>query len=289
MKTVLIAVDFSEGSLNSCKYAVRLAGDEEVTFHLFHIYNDQVMIPDSSFPSGLDTDAFFNSDVIIALKEQAETNMNQLLKAVEDEIKQSGKTNNIKLTYSLASGDPQWEITETCEALQPGLLIMGTRGLGEKGFLQGSMAEKIMGKAQIPVLAVPEDYQKFHFKNLLYPTNFNKSDIHTLQRLMTLFENRSFTIHVCHFLLDGENEQANILMDELKKAFEKERLDGKIKFSLVASENKEEALATFVQFNKIDLIAFLSEKKHLIKDLFRNELHKKDFFRLELPVLALHA
>ncbi len=287
MKTILIPVDFSQDSLNSCKYAISLVGKEEFTFHLFHIYNDQVMVPDSSFPSGLDTDAFFNSDVIIALKEQAENNMKSLLKEVEAEIQQSGKT-NIKLMYSLASGDPQWEITETCEELQPDLLIMGTRGLGEKGFLQGSMAEKIMEKAQIPVLAVPEDYQKFHFKNLLYPTNFDKLDIHTLQRLMALFENRSFTIHVCHFLLDGENEQANILMDELKKAFEKERLDGKIKFSLVASENKEEALATFVQFNKIDLIAFLSEKKHLIKDLFRNELHKKDFFRLELPMLALH-
>lgn len=287
MKTVLIPVDFSEGSVNSCKYAIRLAGDEEVTFHLFHIYNDQVMVPDSSFPSGLDTDAFFNSDVILALKEQAETNMHQLLKAVEAEIQQSGKT-NIKLMYSLASGDPQWEITETCEALQPDLLIMGTRGVGEKGFLQGSMAEKIMGKAQIPVLAVPEDYQKFHFKNLLYPTNFNKLDRDTLQLLFTLFEHLPFTIHVCHFLLDGENEKANLLMDELKKTFEKERLAGKIKFSVIASENKEDALETFVHFNKIDLVAFLSEKKHLIKDLFTNELHKKDFFRLELPMLAMH-
>jgi hypothetical protein len=103
-----------------------------------------------------------------------------------------------------------------------------------------------------------------------------------------LFKHLPFVIYVCHFLLDGENNQANALMDELKKAFEKERLDGKIKFSLIASENKEETLETFKQFNKIDLIAFLSEKKHIIKDLFRNELHKKDFFRLELPMLALH-
>jgi nucleotide-binding universal stress UspA family protein len=287
MKTILIPVDFSEGSLNSCKYAIRLAGQEECTFHLFHIYNDQVMIPDSSFPSGLDTDVFFNSDVILGMKEQAEKNMHDLIESVEQIIK-SKNINHIKLEYSLAGGDPQWEITETCEDLHPDLLIMGTRGQGKKGFLEGSMAEKIMGKAQIPVIAVPEDYQEFHFKNLLYPTNFNKLDIDTLQRVFHLFKHLPFVIHVCHFLLDGENNQANVLMDELKKAFEKERLEGKIKFSMIASEKKDEVLETFVHFNKIDLIAFLSEKKHLIKDLFKQELHKKDFFRLELPMLAMH-
>ncbi len=287
MKTILIPVDFSEGSLNSCKYAIRLVDEESFTFHLFHIYNDQVMVPDSSFPSGLDTDAFFNSDVILAMKVQAEQNMKSLFDEVSALLKAGGHS-NIKLTFSLAGGDPQWEITETCEELHPDILIMGTRGQGKKGFLEGSMAEKIMGKAQIPVLAVPEDYQEFHFKNLLYPTNFNKLDIHTLQRVFHLFEHLPFVIHVCHFLLDGDNDKANVLMDELKKAFEKERLEGKIKFSLIPSENKEETLETFVRFNKIDLIAFLSEKKHLIKDLFKNELHKKDFFRLELPMLALH-
>jgi len=287
MKSILIPVDFSEGSLNSCKYAIEMTASEQTIFHLFHIYNDQVMIPDSSFPAGMDTDAFFNSDVILALKKQAEENMKKLVKAVEDLLKKSGKT-NIKLSSLLAGGDPQWEITETCEDLKPDIVLMGTSGIGRKGFLKGSMAEKIMNKAQIPVLAVPEDYLKFHFNNLLYPTNFNHLDIYTLQRVFDLFEHLPFTIHVCHFLLDGENSQANILMEELEKAFEKERLSEKIKFSLVESGNKEESLETFVHFNKIDMIAFLSEKKHLIKDLFRHELHKKDFFRLELPMLALH-
>ena len=44
------------------------------------------------------------------------------------------------MTTSLQGGDPRWEITETCKELEPDLVIMGTRGMGKKGFLEGSMA-----------------------------------------------------------------------------------------------------------------------------------------------------
>ncbi|MBN2615928.1 MAG: universal stress protein [Bacteroidales bacterium] len=287
MKVVLIPVDFSDGSMNSCHYALHFLVGQSATLHLYHIYNDQIMIPDSSFPGGMDTDAFFNSDVILAMKEQAEETMKEFVSELKKYIKEQQL--EVKVAYSLEGGDPQWEITEATEELEPDLVVMGTRGQGKKGFLEGSMAEKIMNKAPVPVLAVPEDYSDYRLKNIMYPTNFNKLDIYTLKRILSLTENKKFTLHVCHFSPDKEDQEINILMEELEQAFDHELKKGTMKFSIVKSGNKIEALRTFAEYNSIDMIAFLSEKKHIIKDLFTtHDFHKKDFFNLELPMLAMH-
>ncbi len=287
MKTILIPVDFSEGSLHSCKYAMKLTGNQKVTFHLFHIYNDQVMVPDSGLPEAMDTDVFFNSDIVLALKEQAEQQMATLKKEVKKLIKSSGQ--EIAVSTSLQGGDPRWEITEICTELQPDMVIMGTRGMGKKGFLEGSMAAKIMAKVPIPVLAVPENYPGFQLRNIMFPTHFNKLDIYTLQQLFKLLSHLNFKIHICHFHLEKKNQEAGILMEELEKAFEKEKQDGKIRFVLVEAADKTEALKAFAKDNKIDMVAFLPEKGYFIKHLFSSHrLLKKDFFRLELPMLAMH-
>ncbi len=287
MKTILIPVDFSEGSLHSCKYAMNLTANQKVIFHLFHIYNDQVMIPDAGFNEDMNTDVFFNSDIILAMKEQAEQQMAVLKKEVETLIKSSGQ--EITVTTSLQGGDPRWEITETCEELHPDMLIMGTRGIGKKGFLEGSMAAKIMAKVPVPVLAVPENYTGFRLRNIMFPTHFNKLDIYTLQKLFALLSHLDFKIHVCHFHLDKKNQEAGILMEELEKAFEIENRKGKIRFALVEATDKTEALKTFAKDNKIDMVTFLPEKGYLIKHLFSSHrLRKKDFFKLDLPMLAMH-
>ena len=286
MKTILIPVDFSENSLHSCRYAINLVDNQEVTFHLFHIYNDQVMLPDAGMPESMDSDVFFNSDIVLALKEQAEKQMEDLKKEVEKHIADSGV--QINVTTALQGGDPRWEITEICEELKPDLVVMGTRGLGKKGFLEGSMASKIMGKAPVPVLAVPEDYTDFYLKNIMYPTHFNKLDIHALQQLFTLFGHLHFQVHVCHFHLEKKDEEASVLMEELEKAFEKEKGEGNISFYLEEAPDKETALKTFVESHHIDLVTFLPEKKHPFKYLFSSHhLRKKDFFKLELPMLAM--
>ena len=286
MKTILIPVDFSENSLHSCRYAINLVGSQEVTFHLFHIYNDQVLLPDAGIPESMDSDMFFNSDIVLALKEQAENQMAQLKKEVEKMI--ADNKVSITVATALQGGDPRWEITEICEELHPDLVIMGTRGLGKKGFLEGSMAAKIMGKAPVPVLAVPEDYTDFHLRNIMYPTHFNKLDIHALETIFVLLQHLDFKIHVSHFLLERKDEKASVLMEELEKAFEKEKSEGKISFYLEDTPDKETALAAFAQKHRIDLIAFLPERKHPLKYLFSSHhLRKKDFFKLELPMLAM--
>ena len=289
MRTILIPVDFSEGSVNSCRYAFDFLAKEKAIVHLFHIYNDQVMTPASGFPGGgLDTTVtFFNSDLILALKEQAEKEMEAMKQELNNLIKK--KKYNIQLRDTLVGGDPRWEITETIQELHPDLVIMSTQGKGRKGFLEGRIAEKIMNKSSVPVLAVSEDFNDFSMKSILYTTNFNPLDVNALKFVLKMIEGRNATIHVCHLMKEKESENAAMMMKTLENDLGKVHKGVKINFYQIQTENESDALNTFAHEHQIDLVSFLPGKKHLIKDFFSlHKLHKKDLFRLELPLLAVH-
>ena len=287
MNTILIPVDFSEGSQVSINYAIQLAGKKETTLYLFHIYPDQLMIPDSSFPTGIDSDAFLNTEFIYELRKQAEVNMESLIEEVKKLTNNSGYQ-NIKVESFVTGGDPEWEIKEICVKLEPSLIVMGTRGEGNKGFLEGSMAEKIMVRACRPVLAVPQITEVFRLKNIMYATTFSEKDFQNIAMIFELLTHLDIKIHIVHFNLKESKNDGAALMDALYHSMANIYKEEEFECHLIDGNEKSDVLETFIGQNNIDLISFIAHKKNIFKNLFSNKIHKKDFFKLELPMLAIH-
>ena len=287
MKTFLIPVDFSENTLPTCKRAIYLTGQQKAKLFLFHIYPDQIIVPDSSLPVGIDNDAFLNVEFIATLRKQAKENMLNLITEIEALIKTMGYA-NIEVSHLVTGGDPEWEIRSICEEINPNLIVMGTEGEGKKGGLEGSMAENIMNRAKIPVIAVPVSFQKEQLQHIMYATNFSNMDIASINKVFSLLEKMKVIVHVVHFQFNDKDEKSTILMNELEQAFDKEKLLGKITFSLIHASNKTDMLDAFTKKFQIDMVAFLSHKRNFFQNLFSHKISKKDFFKLGLPMLALH-
>jgi len=288
MKTMLIPVDFSENSLITCKYAIKIAGaTTPTTLHLLHIYPDQLMIPDSSFPSGIDSDAFMNVQFIEELKQQSEIRMTGLLQETEAYLVEN-KINNITLSHSITGGDAEWEIRNLCDDLHPDIIVMGTHGAGKKGFLEGSMAENIMDHASIPVIAVPKTTKRCRIQNIMYASNANENDFAKINLLLNLFKETPINISVMHLVSENKKDQGVAFINDLKEAFSTEKKLDKVRFFVIDAEDKQNALETFVEHQHIDVIAFISHKSNIFKSLFSQKLNKKDFFKLDLPMLAMH-
>ncbi len=287
MKTILLPVDFSTNTLATCKHAIYLAGQEKTKLFLFHIYPDQIIVPDSSFPVGIDNDTLFNVEFIETLRKQAEENMTSLKDEILNLIKQETYA-NIEVNYLVTGGDPEWEIREICEEINPELIVMGTEGEGKKGILEGSMAENIMTRAKIPVVAVPESFKKDQIQNIMYATNFSNMDIASINKVFALLKEMDIFVHVVHFQFDEKNEKSRVLMDEIEQAFNKEKITGKITFNLIRANDKTDVLEEFTQKYSIDMISFLAHKRNFFQNLFSHKISKKDFFKLDLPMLALH-
>lgn len=287
MKRLLVPIDFSEGSKTAAMYAIHLAGKEKTELYFFHIFPNQIMVPDSSFPAGIDSDAFMNSDFISGLKDQSELKMDQFKKEMQLYIDKIGLT-NIIIKSEVSGGDPEWGINEICDQIKPIMIIMGTRGEGKKGFLEGSTAEKIMIKSFLPVIAVPESFIKFHLKHVMYATSFNQVDPLKIEKIFTLFRHFKIIVHAVHIELTGKAEESEEKMNDLKSLFRNDLKDREVHFHLIDSDSKIETLEEFVTKNKIDLIAFIAHKNNIFKSLFSSKITKKDFFKLSLPMLAMH-
>lgn len=287
MKTILIPVDFSPGSLMTVKYAMMLAQDRSTLFHLFHIYPDQLMIPDSSFIDGMDSDAFLSTEIVLELKRQSEQNMETFESEVKALALASAKT-NLEITSTVTGGDPEWELKDLINRIEPDLIVMGTRGEGKKGFLEGSMADKIMSSVKIPVVAVPDTSQALELKNIMYATNFSENDYHNLMKLGEVFSLPDLSFHIVHFELKGRPAEDQRMMEALQHSLQRDLQERNLSFHLMDSEKKSETIRQFVVDNNIDLIVFIAHKTSLFQNIFSTQIHKKDFFKLELPMLAMH-
>lgn len=287
MKNILIPVDFSDSTLSTCKYALKLAGNEKIKFFLFHIYPNQLIVADSSFPSGIDSDTFISTEYINELRKLAEKNMNDLVKKVKKLVPES-RVKNITVEHMVTGGEPEHEISEICRELNPDLIVMGTRGEGKKGFLEGSMAEKLMTTTKIPLVAVPESYGELKSHRIMYAMNYSEHDFSSLETILNIYKHIRKEIFIIHIELNEKKKEELEMMDTLQRTLQKAYPNEKFSFHVLKDSDKSEALQNAVKEYKIDLIAFIAHKTNFFQTLFSRQIHKKDFFKLELPMLALH-
>ena len=271
----------------ACKYAIQLAADEQIRLCLFHAYPDQLIVPDSSFPTGVDTDALINTEFINELRDQAVKNMDDLFLEVSEFLKQKAQ-HNVDLMKEVKGGDPHWEVYHYAENMKPDLVVMGTRGKGEKGFLEGSMAEHLMNKLKCPVLAVPDTIKKIKLKNIMYATNFSVNDFKQLESLLNIIKDQEVHFHIVHFEIKGRVHEHESMMSALKNGLKSTHSERQFTFHFMDLESKSEALSSFTSEFDINVIGFIAHKTNIFKNLFSSDIHKKDFFKLELPMLALH-
>lgn len=287
MKSILIPVDFSENTINTCRYALQFTGREKTRFLLFHIYPNQLMVADSSFPTGIDTDTFINTEYINELRDVAQENMKGLVNDFKKIVEDKG-VNNATVEDMVVGGDPEYEIQQICEEIEPGMIIMGTRGAGKKGFLEGSTAEKIMNATSIPVIAVPQTYKKIRLENIMYALNFNESAYNCIEKVLNLFSHFEKELFVIHIEINERNKEEMNFMTELEEKLKSKYPGEKINFHVLNGTDKAVALNNLTEVFKIDLITFIAHKSNFFENLFSRELHKKDFFKLEIPLMALH-
>ena len=283
MKSILVSVDFSEGSLNSCKYAVDvIPKNTPVSLWLFHVYADQLIFQPTYDIDGVLVDPMVDFEFFEEMKKIATENLNKLKKEVEDYISEKGIT-NITVKEVMIQGEPEWLITDICEELTPDVIVMSTHGSGRKGPLEGSMAKRIMGKAKVPVLAVPEDYTDHKLSRILFVTNPDEElqDVDYVKMIMDNMRYLDVQIMITHFK-ESSGDTDNL--KDFLEIFSEEVDDQQISLLEVGSGVP---IGKVVKEHQIDVIAFVAHKQNPFKLLFKKVISKKDLFEAGVPVLGL--
>ena len=287
MEKILVPVDFSEHTDKTCQYALEIAKRFNSEIRLFHSYFDQVIVSDSSFPTGIDTNTMMNEQLLIDIEKRAKLDIQELQSKLIDQVKHE-KIKDIKIVYTLVGGDPENEIVSLCEEYKPDIIIMGSSGKGNKGILMGSVSKKVMNNAKVPVLAIPETFSYSGINKIMYATEFNDADSNIIKKLLNMFSSFNIKINCVHLNLDNDKTVDNKMMDNLKRIFAEENNNGIIHFEIIDCDKIAPEIENYVTNNQIDIIAFLSQKRNIFQKLFKNIVTKKHLFEAGVPLLAFH-
>jgi nucleotide-binding universal stress UspA family protein len=290
IRRILVPVDFSETSINACSFALGLGQKLKAEVKLLYSYFNPV-ISSEPYLEG-QTFNFMIDNIIHGVEQEARKQMNALKKKLKRQIEDENLT-FVRLTSSLDRGIPESVILKHIDSYKPGIVIMGTRGMGRSavGYL-GSVTKKVIEKADIPVLLIPEKSiftGMQYITRVMYATNFDDSDFKSLRKLMTLVRPFNMIIHVAHISVDDSDSLDLARMTGIKNLLEEEYAGFRFMCDVISHKEVIQGLQDYIETREIDLIALTTHKRGVIERMFNPSIAKKMIFHSYVPLLVFHS
>ncbi|MFH1121579.1 MAG: universal stress protein [Bacteroidota bacterium] len=289
VRKILVPVDFSDASLRACSFALGLAGKLKAEIKLLHVYYNPVLDI-----APFDTSHAYQINLVNYLHESEQNARLQLVKLAKD-LKQQVKSSNpdLKISTTLSNGLAAEEIVLSASKFRPGLIIIGTRGIGNQtgGFL-GSVTAKVIEKTKTPILAIPE-HSRFtsleKIKNVMYATDFDQSDHLAISRLINLLHPFSVSLHCVHVSVGVKKSWDKVKMEGLSTFLGKEYKKYPVKCEIIVSDDVINGLESYIRDNSIDVIALNNHNRGLLASFFTPSITRKVLNRISKPLFIFKA
>lgn len=286
VRRILVPVDFSSASAKAVELALQLADVLKAEIRLLHVYYNPVIDV-----APFDTSHTYQINLSNYLYEIEQNARKQLASLIcEVRIKASKGKNKIRITHTLINGVAADEILAFSKKYNPGLIIMGSKGMGKQsGGLIGSVTAKVVAKSEIPVVAIPESAKNISLqkiKNILYATDFDNYDQIALSRLINLVHPLKSTLHCVHISIGLKKSWDKVKMDSIRKFIEDEFGDIPVKYKILLSDTVLNGLESYMRENKIEAIAMTNHPRGALNGIFTQSITKLVMQRIDRPLLV---
>lgn len=275
---ILVPTDFSENARQAFRYAYAIAKEFDSSIHVVHSY-----LP---FYSAFQSEESNEGDRLRA-EEEAWQGMEEFLQPLDA----SAKEDEIKITAGFFKGNLVEAFSQWLDESQPDLVVMGTKGAsGLKHTLLGSNTLDIGKASPIPVLIVPPDVETFKLDNIIFFTDYNQQDIHTLTQLNMLFGSQSISCRLVHIHHAKENlsEDAHKKMEAwVSFLMEKTDING-LSWEVVYGKENIDVIDNVAEQNGADLLVLTLIEKGFFEKLFNKSLAKTIILQPKKPVLLIN-
>ncbi|HEX5026153.1 MAG TPA: universal stress protein [Agriterribacter sp.] len=278
MRRILVPTDFSPTAEKAFRYALDLALNTQATIILYHIYHPV----DGPFIDVKQTGKQYNI--------QAETNLLKRLQRLKKKITKETDT----VTVSTLIGRPPLidNILGFAENNHIDLVVMGTRGTSElKKIMIGSTAAKVAEEADVPVLLVPEKFEPGEHKQIVFASDYHKSDPEALSLAAELLKPENCTITVLHLFSayateterKSEKENFDKYTSQLQQQFDQYTL----RFHLLETTSFSETIKNLDKKIPYDLLVMVRRKKTFFQKLFGDSFTQMLTFLAKKPMLII--
>lgn len=171
IRTMLVAVDFSDASFQALEYGLALARRFNASVHL--VYVDERK---PRFTSSVNTPELFSDPAIELFSDR------EIAGRLENEVQRRFSIDLPAKDCHFRTGKPSAEICAAAQKLDADLIVISTHGrTGLKHLTLGSTAEKVMRHANCPVLVVRQTNEPINTKGegialqkILVPVDFSE-------------------------------------------------------------------------------------------------------------------
>lgn len=283
IKHIFVPVDFSENAYQALQYATQMAaacGAEVTVAHIFEIQ----MGPDG-----------INMPPMEYVQDLTETKKEEITNYMERFLSKVGhpdyKTREGQVVFHtlVREGFLVSELVATATPEQYDLIIMGTKGAnGIARLLWGSLTAEVMEKAEIPVLAIPNNatYDE-GIKKITYATDLKLDEtpnIETLRDFASQFEARLTCLHISTDTERVTEGAQRMLSLEEKFYFTP---ISELDFKLLRGKRVEKSLQEYLEVESPDLIAMKPHQRNFIENLMHASMTRKMVLHTDIPLLTL--
>jgi len=162
-------------------------------------------------------------------------------------------------------------------------IVMGTTGAGGlKEVLMGSLTEKVINQATVPVLCIPAQCYYKPLKHFLFICHYEKARLEILKNLIPLAKRFNAQLDVLQVQAHHEPNDHDVIA-EWKAAYP----NSGIAFHQLTSQDYEGCVMDFIKLNKENIVIIPRHHKSFLDKLFSFSLSRKLAFHSTIPLLTI--
>ncbi len=286
---ILVPIDFSDYSMDACRFAFRLAAERNAKVKIMHVYLNPYQ--PAAFPvvdvfaAPLQPSAEGLQDTLERIRHE----MSELCKNLDTEIN-NGHLPPVNFSYMLREGLPEDEILDFAKTYEPELIVMGTKGKSKnEPDIVGSVTAEVMEQSSIPVAVLPENSNLRSIgdaKNIVFFTNFSQRNLVAFDHLISFVGQNNPKIFLAHIAFD-RNEWDDIKIQGFASYLQKSYPHIEMDYAILNGERLTQDIDKFVSTNNIDMLAVTTGRRNVFVRLFSASTARKMLYHSRTPMFVL--
>lgn len=273
MEKILVAVDFSESSVNAARYAYEIAKNTSTTsVTLYYVYERMTAGSDGT-PLLIDTEA---------RKSIAMTALYNLRSEL-------GEIPDVKVEIVAEEGSLATSLEKYVQHLGIDLVVMGITGSTRlEQIIIGSNTLNVIARESFPVLIVPPGATYKKVDTVAFSTDLKDvagaTPLQTLKSVIEFFNASLYVVHV-----ETEYNAIPAAAQQQKEKLEAMLEEFNPRYFIILEEDFTNAMEKFIEEYQPDIFITVPRKHSFLSRLFKERYTKKLAYNSSIPILAIHA
>jgi len=271
MKEIVVAIDFSKGSVRALEYAIELSNLTHAGVTM--VWVDNISINDIALPA--DTKD---------LRNEAKKNLEELVEHYKDSLKHA------KLAYKVRKGKVYQELATFVKQYECALMIVGAHG--QSGFEEywiGTNAFRIVSSASCPIITVKSNYDiQRGFRKILLPVDHTQQTIQKVSYVAALAKATAADVNILAINTSTMRSLQKVVDSNVARVKRQlENSDVNYMVDTIASENLAADIIEHARLVDADLIAIMKDGNDKAATIMLGQYAQQLVNYSPVPVLSI--